>query len=1080
MLTNEATPAPAGTRRHRIGRTGVATAVLLSLSAASLSAAVLPGAAFGVESVPTAAVASVAPVRIQAEDYTSNNGGGTKKEGTSPSGNVGGTWNGAELYFDAADLGTDPLSTVTVRYSTRVDGTGNNRRVAFYLDEKTEANKVGEVSLPLTNGWGDYQTATADLDTEVSGDHTLIAVLLTEDDPAQPVHYVANIDWFEFGPASLPESFLGTADAWKYSDDGTDPSGDGTLSWTEADFDDAAWKEGVGSFGTKNGGADLGNGFVANTVVQYKLDGSENDVPTYHFRNEFEVSAGQLAQLQSLQGRIVYDDAVRIYVNGEKVAGFVDDRVDGAANQNLAYAGDSKGDPQTSTFTIPADALQAGENTIAVALYQDRESSSDIYLDLTSLVPVEQPTGPVQANISDVVLGVGATEAERSLAWYSDKDVTQVAQLAKASEVTGDSFPASARTIETTNTGGTTSGEFFRDVTLDGLEENTEYAYRVGSDDAGWSDLYTFRTQDFSGDFSFLFFGDPQVGASGNLARDEAGWIDTVNVATQSYPDAELLFSAGDQVENAPNEDQYTTFLKPEQLRSIPLVATNGNHDVGSKAYEQHFNLPNEDLTAGAGTSTSSGGDYWFIYKDVLFLNLNSNSRDYASHYEWMEQVIAEHGDEAKWKVLAFHHSIYSVANHATDGDIIERRSTMPQEISKLGFDVVLMGHDHHYTRSYLIKDGELADPSEQEAQGVVEAKDGEVLYLTANSASGSKYYDLNGAQTDEDRWWASVRNQEKVRNYSVLEVSDDAITMRTLRSEANGAANPVNSVVDEVTLVKDTAPELTVPADGEIALGSAFDPLDGVSAEDNVDGDLTSEIEVEGAVDTAEAGAYELVYRVQDARGNVSTAERTVTVLAEGEEPGTGEPGTGEPGTGEPGTGEPGTGEPGTGEPGTGEPGTGEPGTGEPGTGEPGTGGAPSSSPAAPVADGGDLPADLRDAVQITVDGRTATITGLTADEWYYGYVYSTPTALGWAQADGNGAATMTLPADLADGTHRLAVLDAAGDLVGWVEITVSGGEVLATTGSDAAWGFAAIGSLLFLAGGALLVARRRRAIQH
>ena len=153
-------------------------------------------------------------------------------------------------------------------------------------------------------------------------------------------------------------------------------------------------------------------------------------------------------------------------------------------------------------------------------------------------------------------------------------------------------------------------------------------------------------------------------------------------------------------------------------MREIPLAPTNGNHDVGSKAYEQHYNLPNEDLESGAaGSSSASGGDYWFIYKDVLFLNINSNSRDYDSHNAFMEKVVAEQGDKVKWTVLGFHHSIYSAASHATDGDIIDRRNSMPQKISELGIDMVLMGHDHHYTRSFLINNGEIADPDEQAAE---------------------------------------------------------------------------------------------------------------------------------------------------------------------------------------------------------------------------------------------------------------------------------------------------------------------------------------------------------------------------
>lgn len=826
--------------------------------------------------------ALVEPVRIQAEEYTSDNGGGLKKEtGTdatgTPLGDVGGTWDGGEIAFEQVQLGEAPLGTLTVRYVNNSTRVGANPSLDFYLDEKSDAGKLVSVPLPVTgSNWNAYNTTTVDLPVEVSGAHALIVAMHVTPDATHP--FVGNLDYFEFGATALPDTFLETADAWKYSDNNTDPSGDGTLSWASTGFDDAAWKESTGAFGTKNGGTGtIGANYPITTPVQHYIDGSAQPaIPTYHFRTGVEVTAGQLAQLASLQGTITYDDAVRVYVNGEKVAGFVDGRVDGAANQNLTYAGASGGDPVTSTFTIPAEALVAGENTIAVALYQDRETSSDAYLDLKALTPVLKTAGPVAVEVSDVVLGVGATESQRNLTWYSKADVVQAAQVAPAADLVDGAFPETASVFETTKSGVTTSGEFFRDATISGLTENTSYAYRVGSEVTGWSSTYTFRTQAFSGDYSFLFFGDPQVGASGNLANDERGWVDTVATATASYPDAELLFSAGDQVNSAPNESEYDTFLAPDALRSVPLVATNGNHDVGSKAYEQHFNVPNEDLAAGAGSTTASGGDYWFIYKDTLFININSNSRDNASHFAFMEKVIAEHGAEAKWKVLAFHHSIYSVAAHVNDADIIDRRSTLPVEISTLGFDVVLMGHDHNYTRSYLIKDGELADAAELSGQNRVEAKPGEVLYVTANSASGSKYYDT----TAPDAWWTSVMNQEKVRNYSVVEVTDDTLTLRTLRSQANGSAMPVNSVVDEVVLTKSAAPTLTVPADGDVSYGSDFDPLAGVSATDYVDGDLTAKIVLTGSVDTSVLGTQTLTYEVTDARGQTSTVQRTVSVV--------------------------------------------------------------------------------------------------------------------------------------------------------------------------------------------------------
>jgi hypothetical protein len=94
---------------------------------------------------------------------------------------------------------------------------------------------------------------------------------------------------------------------------------------------------------------------------------------------------------------------------------------------------------------------------------------------------------------------------------------------------------------------------------------------------------------------------------------------------------------------------------------------------------------------------------------------------------------------------------------------------------------------------------------------------------------------------------------------------------------------------------------------------------------------------------------------------------------------------------------------------------------------------------------------------------------------------VYSTPVKLGTATvlADGTFSATVTLPKDLANGTHHLVAsgVDVNGNprtLV--VEVTVSGGTaVLAYTGFSAL-PYAGAGALALLAGGGLLVVSRRR----
>ncbi|TYL50080.1 DUF5011 domain-containing protein [Nocardioides sp. BGMRC 2183] len=78
------------------------------------------------------------------------------------------------------------------------------------------------------------------------------------------------------------------------------------------------------------------------------------------------------------------------------------------------------------------------------------------------------------------------------------------------------------------------------------------------------------------------------------------------------------------------------------------------------------------------------------------------------------------------------------------------------------------------------------------------------------------------------------------------------------------------------------TAPELTLPEESanEVEVGVAFDPMAGVSATDDTDGDVSAAVEVVGLVDTTTAGRYGLTYLVEDTNGNQAVATRVVTVV--------------------------------------------------------------------------------------------------------------------------------------------------------------------------------------------------------
>ena len=118
----------------------------------------------------------------------------------------------------------------------------------------------------------------------------------------------------------------------------------------------------------------------------------------------------------------------------------------------------------------------------------------------------------------------------------------------------------------------------------------------------------------------------------------------------------------------------------------------------------------------------------------------------------------------------------------------------------------------------------------------------------------------------------------------------DAALAKLTAAREALVKAEPVTPPAPDRT-----APVFAGVTDVTVDFGAVFDPLAGVSAKDDVDGDVTAAIKVAGSVDTSKAGSYELAYTVSDKAGNVATAKRTVTVKAEAVTPQPGEPG--EPG---------------------------------------------------------------------------------------------------------------------------------------------------------------------------------------
>lgn len=414
-----------------------------------------------------------------------------------------------------------------------------------------------------------------------------------------------------------------------------------------------------------------------------------------------------------------------------------------------------------------------------------------------------------------VSLTPGADETELNFAWYSQAAEDAKVRFGTSQNLTDDDIVNG----ESTNINSTVAGYYSNKVTVDGLEENTTYYYQVMKNGQWPEEVETYQTKSFS-DFSFLYVGDPQIGASvgGNTSQDTAdendaeSWNNVLNQAVSQH-DVSFMVSAGDQVNTGSSEQQYSGYLGANALASLPVATTIGNHDHNDANYGYHFNYPNSQQGAPKGYTqgaSAAGTDYYYTYGNVLFIVLDTNNYNCATHENVIRKAIAENPD-AKWRVVTFHQDIYGAARSHSDSDGMVLRTQLTPLMDEYNIDVVLQGHDHTYSRTYqLTGDGEehlkYGDPSidgvidiepiddadyvDEDYQkenassyeiksnvvgGTVENPEGTV-YFEANSATGSKYYDLFNPVQD----YIAEKSQTYTPTYSVVSVTDDTFSVTT------------------------------------------------------------------------------------------------------------------------------------------------------------------------------------------------------------------------------------------------------------------------------------------------------------
>ena len=359
-----------------------------------------------------------------------------------------------------------------------------------------------------------------------------------------------------------------------------------------------------------------------------------------------------------------------------------------------------------------------------------------------------------------------------------------------------------------------------------------------------------------------------ESGAANTAARNDAfGWNRTLEAALAQDPDVSFIISAGDQVNKTgqAKEEEYAGYLSPDVLAGLPVATTIGNHDSLNADYMYHFNNPN----ATEYGATQAGGDYYYSYGNGLFIVLNTNNYNVAEHEQAIQEAIAS-DPNAAWRIVTIHQDIYGSGLDHSDTDGMILRTQLTPIFDEYDIDVVLQGHDHTYSRSKLLYgDGQThgayefqlnADGSDYDwdhaydinasTQIPLYPEDGDTagqallndfqadnhcytiettvgntvvnpngtLYMSANSASGSKYYELISAQQD----YIAERSQNWLPSWSVITLSEDSFSIDTYQLTADGQTEKI----DETFTIRKTgdSESLTAPLTRAQAVQRLYD----------------------------------------------------------------------------------------------------------------------------------------------------------------------------------------------------------------------------------------------------------------
>ena len=282
-------------------------------------------------------------------------------------------------------------------------------------------------------------------------------------------------------------------------------------------------------------------------------------------------------------------------------------------------------------------------------------------------------------------------------------------------------------------------GKTVLDADLKNLKPGRKYYYRCGSDESGWSKVYSFSSEPRNGSFRVAVIGDTQDNLNNENFTKTSGIVKTVMEFDPAF-----TLHMGDIVNDGSKTDSWEGILAVSQDLNAgsPLMPVLGNHDINNEKGE-NFQKPYQDFHR----LFSLPGDevnYAFTYGNVRFIGVFSGYAQGAEpdglvmykpgspEYGWLEGELskAESDKSINWIIVWMHYPVNSFGWSNIKG---WKENILPL-IEKHKADLCLAGHRHVYERHLQIKNGIVAKKS---AGNTLSAGDG-TLFITNGTAGGN------------------------------------------------------------------------------------------------------------------------------------------------------------------------------------------------------------------------------------------------------------------------------------------------------------------------------------------------------